>query len=120
MMEKTVFEYVDKEPFHVYYLTVSGHTNWSRMGNRMTARHYDKFAHLDLPDEAISYKAANYEVELAMANLLDQLREAGIADRTLIVLNPDHYPYAMEQENLNALAGRELNQTCLLYTSRCV
>lgn len=117
MMEKTVFEYVDKEPFHVYYLTVSGHTNWSRMGNRMTARHYDKFAHLDLPDEAISYKAANYEVELAMANLLEQLREAGIADRTLIVLNPDHYPYAMEQENLNALAGRELNQTFDIYQS---
>ena len=32
-------------------------------------------------------------------------------------LNPDHYPYAMEQENLNALAGRELNQTFDIYQS---
>lgn len=117
MIEKTVFEFIDKEPFHVYYLTVSGHTFWTRTGNRMSSRHYDKFSHLDLPEEAICYMAANYEVELAMKSLLDQLRDAGIADRTLIVLNPDHYPYDMDIENLEAMAGRPLNKTFDIYKS---
>ncbi len=117
MMEKTVGEFIGKEPFHVYYLTVSGHAAYTRIGNMMASRHYSVYKHLDLPDEAICYKAANYDLELAMANLLQQLREAGIADRTLIVLNPDHYPYGMEKSNLDAMAGMELDKTFGIYKS---
>ena len=32
-----------------------------------------------------------------MTSLLQQLEEAGIADDTVIVLSPDHYPYALER-----------------------
>ncbi len=117
MIEKTVPEFIDKEPFHVYYLTVSGHGVYTRRGNMMATRHYHVFEHLDLPDEAICYMAANYDLELAMESLLKQLREAGIAERTLIVINPDHYPYAMEKANLDAMAGRELDTTFDIYES---
>ncbi|MGI6508840.1 MAG: LTA synthase family protein [Saccharofermentanales bacterium] len=117
MMEKTIPEFIDKEPFHIYYLTVSGHGVYTRIGNMMSTRHYDVFKHLDLPEESICYMAANYDLELALDYLLQQLREAGIADRTLIVVNPDHYPYALEKANLYALAGKELDDTFGLYES---
>lgn len=118
MIEKTAFEFVDQEPFHVYYLTVSGHANWTRLGNAMSSRHWDHFSHLDLPDEAIAYLAANYELELAMESLLNQLREAGVADRTLIVVNPDHYPYAMQDHaSYEALAGKKLDKVFDIYES---
>lgn len=118
MIEKTVFEFVDQEPFHVYYLTVSGHANWTRMGNAMSSRHWDHFAHLDLPHEGIAYLAANYELELAMESLLQQLRDAGVADRTLIVVNPDHYPYALEDHaSYEALAGKKLDKVFDIYES---
>ncbi|HPX93093.1 MAG TPA: sulfatase-like hydrolase/transferase [Bacillota bacterium] len=118
MIEKTAFEFVDKEPFHVYYLTVSGHANWTKMGNAMATRHWDTFSHLDLHHEGIAYLAANYELELAMDSLLRQLREAGIADRTLIVINPDHYPYALEEHSsYEALAGKSLDKVFDIYES---
>lgn len=118
MIDKTVFEFVDQEPFHVYYLTVSGHANWTKMGNAMASRHWDTFAHLDLPHEGIAYLAANYELELAMESLLRQLREAGVADRTLIVINPDHYPYALEEHSsYEALAGKSLDKVFDIYES---
>ncbi len=118
MIEKTAFEFVDEEPFHVYYLTVSGHANWTRTGNAMASRHWDVFSHLDLPHESIAYLAANYELELAMESLMAQLREAGIADRTLIVINPDHYPYALEEHaSYEALAGKRLDKEFDIYES---
>ena len=117
MMEKTVSEFIDKEPFHIYYLTVSGHSAYTRIGNMMASRHYNVFKHLDLPEEAICYMAANYDLELALEYLLQQLRDAGIADRTLIVVNPDHYPYAMEKANYDALAGKKLDETFGVYES---
>lgn len=121
MVEKTAFEFVGQEPFHVYYLTVSGHANWSRMGNAMSSRHWDHYSHLDLPNETIAYLAANYELELAMESLLTQLREAGIADRTLIVINPDHYPYAMEDHaSYEALAGKKLDKIFDIYESKAL
>ncbi len=118
MIEKTAFEFLDEEPFHVYYLTVSGHANWTKMGNAMAARHWDTFSHLDLPHEGIAYLAANYELELAMESLMRQLRDAGIADRTLIVINPDHYPYALEEHSsYEALAGKSLDKVFDIYES---
>ena len=76
MMEKTIPEFINKEPFHIYYLTVSGHSAYTRIGNMMASRHYHVFKHLDLPEEAICYMAANYDLELALEYLLQQLRDA--------------------------------------------
>jgi hypothetical protein len=118
MIEKTAFEFVNQEPFHVYYLTVSGHANWTKNGNAMSTKHWDTFSHLDLPHEGIAYLAANYELELAMTSLLEQLRDAGIAERTLIVINPDHYPYALEEHSsYEALAGKKLDKEFDIYES---
>ena len=48
MMEFTVDQYIDKQPFSIYYMTVSGHCRynfWS--GNKMSSKNKDLVQHLD-------------------------------------------------------------------------
>ena len=42
---------------------------------------------------------------------MQRLEEAGIADKTVIVLTGDHYPYGLEDYEYNELAGREIDTT---------
>lgn len=111
MMQVSVEEFLDKEPFHVYYLTVSGHSDYSFSGNAMANKNREAVADLPLSEEAASYLAANMELEHALSYLLEKLEEKGIAQRTLIVLNPDHFPYAMSEEALSELAGEAQDPT---------
>ena len=96
MMDITVPQYIDHQPFSIYYMTVSGHSRYSKTENAMTRKHYDKVADLPYSEAVKCYHACQLELEEAMASLLRQLEEAGIADDTVIVLATDHYPYGLE------------------------
>ncbi len=99
MMDYTVPLYVDKQPFNIYYMTVSGHCNYKVVGNNMSRKNIDAVAHLDCSDTVKAYLAANLELEYGMASLVSQLEAAGIADDTVIVLATDHYPYGLEKSS---------------------
>lgn len=93
MFEYTVPLYIEEQPFSVYYMTISGHSMWSRDGNEMTRKNWDAVKDLDNSEVIRSYIAANLEVEYAVKFLMDSLEEAGKLDDTVIVICPDHYPY---------------------------
>ena len=102
MMQATVDGYISDyvengTPFHAYYMTVSGHCNYNWGGNAMARKHQAEAqaAYPDASETVQAYIACNLELEAAMTYLVEQLEEAGIADDTLIVLTPDHYPYQM-------------------------
>ena len=99
MIDFTVEQYIDKQPFHAYYMTVSGHCRYNRGGNKMSGKNYSLVEHLDTSEGVKCYIAANLELEHAMASLVRQLEEAGIADDTVIVLSTDHYPYGLEWDD---------------------
>ncbi len=100
MIDYTVPMYLDKQPFSVYYMTVSGHANYNNWGgNAQVTKNYQFVEHLDCSETMKAYLACNLELEFAMASLLAQLEEAGILDDTVIVLTADHYPYAMEKSS---------------------
>ena len=100
MMDFTVPQYIDHQPFSVYYMTVSGHANYNNMGgNAQVTKNYPLVEHLDRPETIKYYLACNLELEKAMASLVSQLEAAGIADDTVIVLTADHYPYALEKSS---------------------
>ncbi len=97
MIDFTVPQYIDQQPFSIYYMTVSGHCNYNFYGgNRMSSKNQDAVAHLDMSETMKAYYASQLELEYAMASLVRQLEEAGIADDTVIVLTADHYPYGLE------------------------
>jgi len=97
MIDVSVPQYIDHQPFSIYYMTVSGHSVYTMNGNAMARKNYDKVAHLDYEETVKCYLAANLELEAAMTSLLQQLEAAGIADDTVIVIASDHYPYGLER-----------------------
>lgn len=58
-----------------------------------------------------AYIACNLELENALTYLMDRLEQAGVADKTCIVLTNDHYPYGLTEEEYNELAGQEMDLT---------
>ena len=117
MMELSVDKWIDQEPFNVYYLTVSGHAAYTHIGNAMVTKNWHRVEDLPMSEEAKGYIACNLELEDAMTYLLERLRDAGIADRTLIVLSADHYPYGLSDASLNEFAGENLDHQFELYRS---
>lgn len=99
MMEFTVPKYIDQQPFSIYYMTMSGHALYSRGGNAMSRKNYERTSALPYPETVKCYFAANMELEDAMTYLVAQLEATGTADDTVIVLAPDHYPYALEKSS---------------------
>ena len=99
MFVGSVGEYIDKQPFNVYYMTVSGHSNYTRYGNCMVKKHWDRVADLDYSDPVKGYLACQMELEDSMTFLLATLESAGIADDTVIVITGDHFPYGLDDDN---------------------
>lgn len=95
MMQFTVEQYIDQQPFSIYYMTVSGHCTYSTANNSMSRKNFDAVAELPYSNTVKSYLACNLELEYAMAHLVKRLEEEGIADDTVIVLTTDHYPYGL-------------------------
>ncbi len=108
-------EYSENEPFMTYYMTNSGHAEYSWSSNAMSKKNREAVEaaaeeyEWDYSDTTLAYLAANLELEYAMEELLSDLAEAGIADRTLIVLAPDCVPYD-DMDVIDELAGEELDE----------
>lgn len=111
MMEASVDDYLSNgEQFHAYYMTFSGHYQYD-WENPMSKRNQAMTDGLPYSDTVKAYIACNQELEYALEYLLDRLEEAGVADKTVIVLTNDHYPYGLTAEQYNELAGREIDTT---------
>ncbi len=109
MVKGTLPLYIDHQPFNAYYMTVSGHSNYTKTGNTIVKQNWDRVAHLTCSDEVKGYFAAQLGLEDALAHLVEQLELAGIADDTVIVLTTDHYPYGLDEPYLEELYGFEVN-----------
>ena len=106
MAVATLPYYIDSdEPFHVYYMTVSGHANYNWGSNEMCAKHRDIVADMDASENVKAYHACQYEVELMLAELVRALDEAGKLEDTVFVMSADHYPYALTTDELKELYG---------------
>lgn len=115
MMEKTVSEFIGNHQFHAYYMTVSGHLNYSFAGNNMASKNRHLVKDLSYSEPVRAYLATQIEFDRAMEYLLQQLEAAGIADKTLIAISADHYPYGLEQEAIEELSGEAVDDNFDLY-----
>lgn len=117
MMDQTVSRYIDHEPFHTYYMTVSGHMNYSFRENAISKKNAELVAHLELSDTAKAYLACQIELDRAIESLMMQLEAEGVLDHTLIMITPDHYPYGLNNEYISELAGHTIEENFELYRS---
>lgn len=115
MMEVTIPEYINDQPFHTYYMTVSGHLLYDFEGNYIAHKNRHLVKDLPYSEQAKAYLATQIELDRALEYLLNQLEAAGIAEKTLIALSSDHYPYGLEIEEMQELAGKEIEENFELY-----
>lgn len=120
MLEETFNKYTEDEPFHLYYLTVSGHVPYVfGGGNTMSTKNRELVENLNYSDTTKAYLASQYELETMLSELMDMLEKKKLADNTVIVLAGDHVPYD-NMEVLDELAGRELEDEFEAYESTLV
>lgn len=104
MIDATINDYIDKDKFMIYYMTVSGHLNYTFSGNSMSYKNKDVVKDLPYSDNVKAYIAANVELDRALEKLLGYLTEKGKLDDTVIVVSPDHYPYGLKTYELNEVS----------------
>ena len=111
MMEASVDDYLSQdEPFHAYYMTFSGHYQYD-WNNPMSLENKAMAENLPYSEAVQAYIACNNELEKALTYLMERLEEAGVADKTVIVLTNDHYPYGLTIDQFSELAGHEVDET---------
>ena len=115
MIQNSLPDYINDEHFHVYYMTVSGHMEYTFSGNTQAAHNKDAVAELPYSSNAKAYIACNKELDKALEYLLAELEKAGIADKTVIAFSADHYPYGLEKQYIDEIAGHEVEKNFELY-----
>ncbi len=108
MINASINDYIDSDkPFMTYYMTVSGHLDYTKDGNSIVSKNWDLVKDLDYSDKAKSYIATQIELDRAMEILIKGLEDKGILDDTVIVLLADHYPYGLTLDEINELSSYE-------------
>ena len=111
MMEASMDDYLSSDqPFHAYYMTFSGHYQYD-WNNPMSLKNKAMAENLPYSEAVQAYIACNNELEQALTYLLGRLEEAGVADKTVIILTNDHYPYGLTIDQFSELAGEEIDET---------
>ena len=111
MVDVTVNDYINNEKFIAYYMSVSGHLNYTTVGNNMASRNWELVKDLPYSHKAKAYLATQIELDMAVEELINELTLAGKLEDTVIVISPDHYPYGLTLEELNELSEYERDNT---------
>ena len=112
--------YMDLDHFHVYYMTISGHLEYSYPDNMMAWRNKESVEAFNLgySSHVMAYIATQYEFEKSLAQLIEDLDNAGRLDDVVIAFGPDHYPYGLTNEEYAELMGiPSLDTTFDMYRS---
>ena len=110
MFDVTLPDYINSSKFLAYYMTVSGHFEYTFEGNFIANKNRNYVKNLNLGEKAKAYVATQIELDKALELLIDKLDKAGILDNTVIVLLADHYPYELDLNSINSLSNYERDE----------
>ncbi len=111
MIKVTTDDYIKNDRFLAYYMTVSGHLNYTTSGNVMASRNWEVVKDLPYSHKAKSYLATQVELDKALAELLERLEDEGKLEDTVIAISGDHYPYGLTLEEINELSNFKRDDT---------
>jgi len=120
MMESTMDEYIYNEPFHAYYMTVSGHLRYNFIGNYIAMKNKHLVDNLPYTEAGRAYFATQIELDRALEYMLQRLEEEGLAERTLFVMSSDHYPYGLDKKDIDNLEGHDVEQNFELHRNSLI
>lgn len=120
MIQATLPEYINDDRFHAYYMTVSGHMQYTFSANSMSYRNREAVESLPYSDEVKAYIACNMELDKALEYLIEELDKAGKLENTVIALSADHYPYGLENDKIEELTDKDLDDSLELYRNSLI
>ena len=97
VFDKTMDLYLDKQPFSIYYMTISGHAPYTKDSVYVDLYYdqVDQCVGASYKEKTKYYICYQMELEYALTEMVTRLEEKGIADDTVIALVGDHYPYGL-------------------------
>ena len=105
MIDATVSDYINRDRFMVYYMTVSGHFYYGFSENAMAVKNRSLVNDLPYSENVRGYIATQIELDKSLELLLKKLDEANKLDNTVIVLVADHYPYNLTLNEVNEMSS---------------
>lgn len=98
MFDTTLDTYIDKQPFSIYYMTISGHCTYDSNDEKVAEylEQVEAFLGDTVKDTTKYYYCYQMALENALTTMIEKLEAAGIADDTVICMTSDHYPYGLE------------------------
>ena len=133
MFDVTMDLYLDRQPFSVYYMSVSGHAPYSNPGDSKVVSHIEKVKKVlgdhydDYSQNTINYICYQMVLDDALHLMIRRLEKAGIAEDTVIAMTGDHYPYGLRGaewgnsiDNIENLYGHEAQTPWGLDKTGCV
>lgn len=116
-VESTASEYIGKGMFHAYYMSVSGHKDYSFSDNMMSYKNRELVKGLPYSEINRAYIAANIELDRALESLMNKLKTTGQLEKTVFCITPDHKPQELTNEQVEEMAGRKLDDEFEIYRS---
>lgn len=107
MIKATLPEYIGEDRFHAYYMTISGHLEYTFDANDMSERYQEEVSGLLYSEAGRAYIACNMDLDRALEYLIEELEKAGKLEHTVIAISSDHYPYGLEVSQIEELAGED-------------
>ena len=107
MINATFDMYSNEEKFVAYYMSISGHLEYNFYGNNMANKNKALVADTKYSDKIKAYIACQIELDKALEELINKLKEKDILDDTVIVLSADHYPYGLTNDDINSVTPLE-------------
>lgn len=107
MINATFDMYSNEEKFVAYYMSISGHLEYNFYGNNMANKNKALVADTEYSDKIKAYIACQIELDKALEELINKLKEKDILDDTVIVLSADHYPYGLTNNDINSVTPLE-------------
>lgn len=107
MINATFDIYSNEEKFVAYYMSISGHLEYNFYGNNMANKNKALVADTEYSDKIKAYIACQIELDKALEELINKLKEKDILDDTVIVLSADHYPYGLTNNDINSVTPLE-------------
>ena len=104
MMEASIPEYIDDEHFMTYYMTVSGHLQYTYIGNSMATKNRKYVKDLQYSEAIKAYLATQIELDKALEVLINKLEEKDKLKDTVIAISADHYPYGLTNDEIKEYA----------------
>lgn len=121
MINATFDDYINSEkPFFTYYVTVSGHGDYSFSNSATAKKNKDLVSHLNYSEKPLAYLASQIELDRALKLLIEKLTEAGKLDDTVIALVGDHYPYYLSLDEVNEISKYKKDDTILINKSNFI